>query len=785
MMNEERERVPPLFWINHVGSGLPVSIPLSGCRAICLFSLEIMAFQYAEHHLRGEPGVDWYPVGSEDPDDFYRMAEGASQQGFEGWVLNPPSDTVGELPVSPWSELRREVQRKLEAGAAWGAESRSSPWSDTSAYAADGAAREETTDSMEPSEWQEILWDAETVKMQRLSSPAVDILGGPSSPFKKPLWVEEFEHDRRRLEFSGKQGADTLDDWCAQTEERIAALLSRRPWSLLHLLSLLRRLPTDQFFLGEKETESATSRLDAYQAEVTEHAVLKYANWDANGIELVPCESETSEFAQDIPDVDAERLAEVFSLVRLGGIHLAYLERMRRGIVRGQTIILRPDGVSDSRPGSELKRRLDLHEERTSKFSFLGETAGVLGPSHEDEEQTDGMHSTQAVRTTYREDEGGGHWRYEKSRRLIQKRDKRFDLSSANLTPAYEYLKLLEDDVVAQYNLAPELIVAALSALNEAVVRFVFPNEKETLVNTFAQRIAYLDKRGYLIIRSEAMDSGILGQWAVEAYRKAFPEAPQPEDPDRFAHGLKSLAYLDSYRSEDLNLEDGKPYVRRSNYDEMIPMPTPFVYPAGEYRIVDLNGVGDFLQGIVDCLILEEAPRQRVSGSLEQRLGDYLDHELDHPRAFEPSKKLRVHPPGERSRIIAELDASLTIGSVLVAIDAKSIQVSPGYRGYAHADLRNRWQKFECYVEHADKQAKKLAERPRGSNYDLLAEGYTHIVTLLCSTVPEFIDTDDPSFFVTSDLPRVATPPELRDYLAEATEDDLKVLPFAKQISAE
>lgn len=783
-MNHEHRRVPPLFWINDAGSGLPVSIPLSGCRAMCLFSLELMAFEYAEHHLGGEPGVHWYPEGTEDPEDLYTMAEGAQQQGFDGWILNPPPDSEDELLASSWSELREEVERKLEARAAWG-QRLTHRGGTIRRFGRIWRSRRRLSDSTEQNDWQEIPWDVETVAMQRLSSPAVDILEGPSSPFEKPAWVEEFENNRRRLEFSGKEGAETLDDWRAQTEERIAALLARRPWSLLHLLSLLRRLPTDQFFLGEKEVEGAASRFDAYQAEVTERAVLKYAHWDASGVELVPWASGTPEVAQDIPDVDAERLAEVRSLVRLGSIHLAYLERMRRGIVRGQTVILRPDGVSDSRPGPELQRRLSLHKERTRKFSFLGETAGVLGPSSGDEEQENGMHAAQAVRTTYREDEGLDHWRYERSRKLIQKRDKRFVLSSANLTPAYEYLKLLEDEVVVQYGLSPELIVAALSALDETVVRFVFPNEDKTPDDTFAQRIAHLDKRGYLIIRDEVMDSGVLGQWAAEAYRRAFPDALPPDDPSRFAHGIKRLAYLDSYRSEDLNLEDGKPYVRRHDLDETVPMPTPFVYPAGKHRIVDLSAVGDFLQGIVDCLILEEAPRQRVSGSLEQRLGDYFDYALDHPRAFETSKKLRAQPPGEQSRDIAELDASLRIGSVLVAIDAKSIQVSPGYRGYAHADLRNRWQKFERYVEHADEQADKLVQQPSGTNYDLLAEGYTHVVTLLCSTVPEFVDTDDPNFFVTGNVPRVATPPELRDYLAETSEEELKALPFAKRIRAE
>ncbi|WP_207219723.1 hypothetical protein, partial [Staphylococcus aureus] len=66
------------------------------------------------------------------------------------------------------------------------------------------------------------------------------------------------------------------------------------------------------------------------------------------------------------------------------------------------------------------------------------------------------------------------------SRRLIQKREKRFIISPAKLGPAYEYLKLLEEEVAAQYGRSPELIVATLSALQEAVSRFVAPRGKRS-----------------------------------------------------------------------------------------------------------------------------------------------------------------------------------------------------------------------------------------------------------------------------------------------------------------
>ena len=61
-MSDGRDRVPPLFWINDAGSGLPMSVAVSGQRVMCFFSLELMALEYAERHLGGEPGVRWYAV---------------------------------------------------------------------------------------------------------------------------------------------------------------------------------------------------------------------------------------------------------------------------------------------------------------------------------------------------------------------------------------------------------------------------------------------------------------------------------------------------------------------------------------------------------------------------------------------------------------------------------------------------------------------------------------------------------------------------------------------------
>jgi len=74
-------------------------------------------------------------------------------------------------------------------------------------------------------DWSEIPLDPETQALGSLARSAVGILQGPYSPLEWPRWVDDFLRNPRRLELSGREGAETLDAWRAQTEEKVAALL--------------------------------------------------------------------------------------------------------------------------------------------------------------------------------------------------------------------------------------------------------------------------------------------------------------------------------------------------------------------------------------------------------------------------------------------------------------------------------------------------------------------------------------------------------------------------------
>jgi hypothetical protein len=618
--------------------------------------------------------------------------------------------------------------------------------------------------------------DAEARKLLILLPQHEQYLQEYGPAYIEPRWTKQIKRSHEMIELAGRDGGEKLNVWQQQQENQIEELLRRRPWGLLHTLGLLRRLPQDRFFLGEMQEKGSMRFFDPYFANTTELAALKYAEWDTNGT-VIESWSEALEFACDRPSLNDRTLAELAGLEELG-VGLAYLYNMGRAVARGVEISVDSQGWVNSEPELELKQRLELYDQRNKEFSLLGSTAGTFYPS-----DAPGDYETKRVAAVRRiglwQDEAREEWKYPTLGGSLPKWDKRFGYYYIDLEGAYQYLKLLENEVLAQYGMSPELIVASLMAIGRLTLYFVYPDFKPESMSR--DSIVHIDRKGYVLIEDEVMDNVVFDSLALQAFQYGFPDIAC-DNSEGFAHSFKRLAYLDSYRREDLSLRDGMPVIRRSDNDQPVFMPPPFIYPAKSHRIIDLNAISGFVNGLFECLTLEDKPRQKVAKDLEERLGEFLDERLDYPRAFKTSKELRYQPPDGPKRSIAELDVSLRVENVLVVVDAKSIRVSQGYRRHEYGALRLRWEKFEEYVKKADEQANNLAARPKGSNYDLKSDGYTHIVTLLCSAKPEYIDSNEKRFYIRDDLPRVATPLELRDYLSAVTPQELMSLPFAKKI---
>lgn len=633
--------------------------------------------------------------------------------------------------------------------------------------------------------------DQATIAIAALLPPTRAYLDTGAPEYRPPPWVAALEHEPREIHLAGREGVALLEEWRAQSEAEMREILQGPEggqWSLLRVLGILRRLPMGLAFLGEASEEGALRSQDPDQADAAEWIALKYATPDATGTNLFNWSKGPTGFVYDLPEVDLHALARMLAFTRLAAPQFAHLDSVRKTLTRGGEATHRPDGFMDARQRPDLERRFGLYDRRRKVAALYGSTSGTFRtPTGPDDPLGSVMYFERAA-WAWREDEVDQPWRYERLGRWIPKSEKGFLCRAIPLRPIHEHLHLLEGTVKARYGLSPETIVAALMSLDRCMTIFLGAGFDYT--NVEADRLIHLDRTGYLLAGDEILDTAVFGGVAHDAHLRAFPNTPPEADPATFAHAFKRLAYLDSYRPEDISLKDGHPWVRAAPDQRPTPMPRPFIYPAGpSVRIVDLHALGNFVHGLSECLSPSPAVARTVSTDLETRLGDFIGAASNLPRAFPPATELWRKIPGGRKERVAELDVSFKVGTVLVAIDAKSIPISPGYRAYDYGALKTRWEKFagdakhKGYVKAADEQADKISRHPSGTNYDLPAQGCTHVLTILCSPFPEYIDTEDPNYYLRDDLPRIATPPELAAFLSDTNEAQLKALPFTRRLA--
>ncbi len=266
--------------------------------------------------------------------------------------------------------------------------------------------------------------DAATANILGLLPETIDHLNAGGTEYRPPGWVSEFQQNPREIPVRGKEGADLLDAWRRQTESEMGVILRREEWGLLRVLGILRRLPADYFFLGERPAEGAMRSFDPYLANVAEYAALRYAARDARGTRLEAWTKGPSGFGRDLPEVDRRGLAQIMALTRLTGPQFGHLDNVRKTLARGGEATQRPDGYMDARQDPEMARRFELYDRRRERFSHFGSTAGAFRPPRGDDDPLGSLHHFR--RATWREDEGGEPWRYEHLKRWIPKSEKRF-----------------------------------------------------------------------------------------------------------------------------------------------------------------------------------------------------------------------------------------------------------------------------------------------------------------------------------------------------------------------
>ena len=114
-----------------------------------------------------------------------------------------------------------------------------------------------------------------------------------------------------------------------------------------------------------------------------------------------------------------------------------------------------------------------------------------------------------------------------------------------------------------------------------------------------------------------------------------------------------------------------------------------------------------------------------------------------------------------------EIDCAYAVGKHLVIVECKVVSRSIAYaRGDRAAVEFRRNRVVERGLAEADDKARWLAERPRGSNYDV--SHFTDILPVAVSPFADFMPSWAWKFWVTDTIPRVLTPTELGELLADS-----------------
>jgi hypothetical protein len=132
--------------------------------------------------------------------------------------------------------------------------------------------------------------------------------------------------------------------------------------------------------------------------------------------------------------------------------------------------------------------------------------------------------------------------------------------------------------------------------------------------------------------------------------------------------------------------------------------------------------------------------------------------------------------------LLGESDCCRKVGSILVLIDAKAYSVPRQYDRGQYSAIMTRNGYVRDWIAQADRLTDRLAANPVGDNYDLVALGVTHVLTIVATPYTEYIPERRNPFFLDPQTPRVALPSEIRDFLRKTTASELAANPNTRAV---
>ncbi len=113
-----------------------------------------------------------------------------------------------------------------------------------------------------------------------------------------------------------------------------------------------------------------------------------------------------------------------------------------------------------------------------------------------------------------------------------------------------------------------------------------------------------------------------------------------------------------------------------------------------------------------------------------------------------------------------QIDCAYSVGNHLIIVECKAVGRSIAYdRGDPHAIAYRQQNVVERGLKEADEKAEWLKQKPIGKNYDITS--FEDVLPVAVSPFVEFIPSKNSRYWISSDIPRVLTPSELKELLGK------------------
>lgn len=548
-----------------------------------------------------------------------------------------------------------------------------------------------------------------------------------------------FQNIPANLVLEGAEGAKTIVDAMSLLEQELAAIAHRHSQNFWTMA--LRRLP---------KPAVGKHRLTPFNIQwIAELACIKYGIRQSQENEFEEAESTSAvgpwgENKKLVPRIDSQGVIDLLTLYRIATEYYFLTAAFRR-IGKGWRYILKGGELNDFEPSSDLEFLIDLYDRRQSGLESGFATLGIFIPDEQLDEIPKGrMFPYCLVAGAPREGEGRPLRIGSYEIKFTPPHEARFAPGTVTLEGFIPYLRLIEEDFEERFGISPYVVLSCVGVLS---------GQMGGIIHKDPFAIIQLITRGGFLVSEEIMRE-ILTHGLGDFHKSVFNSILSSSEIARCIDIFLKLAVIDP---DEVDLQAMNP--------------KKFCWGDPGRLFVNSAGILQFLITLALGIPTRDEAKQLKGDMFEADIESHLAQVGTKPFTDNVGRTSKKFKSSEQ--IIGQADCCRKIGSVLLTIEAKAYSLSEKYDRGDYGAIRTRTDYLNGWLAQADRLSQNLAAHPIGSNYDLKKLGVSAVLGIVCTPYTEFIPNRTPFYFLAPRVPRVATPREIRDFLASSTQEAL------------